>query len=254
MHRLVLDDLLQHERRGAPVDAVQVEEPAIEPGAEHVHEIVVDELELRPPGQCVEQGDPHRQDVARSVRGGVHQTQQLLAPRLGRRRQGRCRLRTGRGAVAFNGRFEGGRFGAEVGAQELEECVPLLRIEARERIEGTAGQRHHRRLTLDAKQGVAKRANVLARGLTGTPAEKPLPRRGEAPDDLLPERPSESHGESSPSSRGPRRPGFAAARKSTPPPSRATPPRAIIFTLRMELDSGARCVRETACGFPLPRE
>ena len=90
VYRLVLDDLLQHEGRRAPVDTVQLEESAVEPGAEHVHEVVVHELELRAPGQRGEQGHAHRHDVAGPVRGGVHQPQQGLAPWLGRRRE-RCR-------------------------------------------------------------------------------------------------------------------------------------------------------------------
>ena len=226
VHRLVLDDLLEHERRRAPVDSVQIEESAVEPGAEHVHEVGVHKLELRAPGQRVEKGDAHREDVARAVRSGVHQAQELVAPRLGRRRQGRRRFRGRRGAVAFQGGIQSCGLGAEIAAQELEERVPLLRVEARECIEGAAGERHHRRFALGAKQAAAQRANVLVRSPLGAPAEKPLPRRGEAPDDLLPECSSESHGESSPSSGVACRPGTPPARKSTPRnPSGARNPR-----------------------------
>ena len=194
VHRLVLDDLLQHEGRRAPVDAVQLQESAVEPGAEHMHEVVVHELELRAPGQRVEQGHAHRHDVARSVRGGVHQAQQLLAPRLGRRRQRRRGVRIRRRAVAFEGRVEGGGVGAQIVAQELEEPLASAGVEAGERIQRAPGQRHHRRLPLGAEQGAAQLPDVLARAPSRPPAEEPLPRRREARDDVRPECPSESHG------------------------------------------------------------
>ena len=94
VHCFVLGDFFEHEGRCSPVDAVQLEEPAVEPGTEHANEIIVHHLELRAPGQCVEQGRAHREDVARSVRSGIHQVQELMTPRLGRRPEGRCRFRT----------------------------------------------------------------------------------------------------------------------------------------------------------------
>ena len=197
VHRLVRDDLLEHERRGAPVDAMQVQESAVEPGAEHVHEVVVHELELRMSGEGVEQRDAHGEDVAGAVRSGVHQAQELLAPRLGRRGQGCRRLRVRVRPVAFERRFEACRLRAEVAAQELEERVPPVPIEHGERIERAPGECHHRRLALGAKQRVTELADVFARRRSGAPAEQPLPRRGEVPDDLLPECTSESHGGSS---------------------------------------------------------
>ena len=44
VHRLVLDQLLQHDRRGAPVDALQAQEAAVEPGAEQVQQVRVDRV------------------------------------------------------------------------------------------------------------------------------------------------------------------------------------------------------------------
>ena len=42
MHRLVVDQLLEHDRGRAPVDALEHQETAVEPGAEQVQEIGVD--------------------------------------------------------------------------------------------------------------------------------------------------------------------------------------------------------------------
>ena len=71
---------------------LQLEEPAVEPGTEQVHEVTVHQPELRVSGQGVEQGFAHREDLAGAVRGGVHQAQELLAPRLGCGRERRRRV------------------------------------------------------------------------------------------------------------------------------------------------------------------
>ena len=47
VHRFVFDDLFEHEGGGTPVDAPDLEEPAVEPGAEQVEEVRVERLELR---------------------------------------------------------------------------------------------------------------------------------------------------------------------------------------------------------------
>ena len=82
--RLVLDQLLQHRRRRLPVDAAQLQEAAVEPGAQQVLEVGVERLQHRLLAQ-----PPQHLPARRHQRGGaaqrhVHAPQQLLARRLGR--------------------------------------------------------------------------------------------------------------------------------------------------------------------------
>jgi hypothetical protein len=47
MHRLIGDQLLQHRRRGLPVDPPQLEKAAVKPGGEEMPEVGVEQPQLR---------------------------------------------------------------------------------------------------------------------------------------------------------------------------------------------------------------
>ena len=108
-------------------------------------------------------------------------------------RKGRRRIRLRGGPIALDGGGEGTGLRAELASQELEVSVPSRRVEAPERVEGAPGEGHHRGLPLGAEQRAGQVADVLARDISRTPVEEPLPRRGEGRDDVLPDCPPEPH-------------------------------------------------------------
>ena len=81
VHGFVLDQLLQHQGGGAPVDALQDQEPAIEPGTEQMGEVGLDVRPMRMLGQAPQQPAPHLQQNADSARGHVEAPEELLARR-----------------------------------------------------------------------------------------------------------------------------------------------------------------------------
>ena len=83
MHRLVADDLLQHDRRRRPIDPAQHQEAAVEPGREQVDEIGVDRLEILATLQRVHQLLAHGDERRGPARREVEPPQQFLPARLG---------------------------------------------------------------------------------------------------------------------------------------------------------------------------
>ena len=81
VHGLVLDQLLQHQRGRAPVDALQDQESAIEPGTEQTGEVGFDDRPMRMVGQAPQQPAPHFQENADSAGGHVEAPEELLARR-----------------------------------------------------------------------------------------------------------------------------------------------------------------------------
>ena len=84
MHRLVADDLLEDRRRRRPVDPAQHEKAAIEPGAEEVLKIAVDDGEAAVAAQGLEEVGAHRDERRRAARSAVEAAEELLPARLRR--------------------------------------------------------------------------------------------------------------------------------------------------------------------------
>ena len=84
VHRLVLDQLLQHDRRGAPVDALETQEPAVEPRAQQVHEVVVDHPPMRMRLHALEELAAHLHQGGGAAGGHVEAAEDLLPRRLDR--------------------------------------------------------------------------------------------------------------------------------------------------------------------------
>ena len=84
MHRLVADDLLQHDRRRRPVDAAQHQEAAVEPGREQMDEVVVHRAEiLVAVGEHVHQLLAHANEGSRAAGREIEPPEQFLPARLG---------------------------------------------------------------------------------------------------------------------------------------------------------------------------
>ena len=80
MHRLIADDLLQHRRGGVPVDGLQHQKAAIEPGGEQMCEVGVQRFELRVLLDDLEQVGAHAHDFIGAAGAQVQTAQQRLAP------------------------------------------------------------------------------------------------------------------------------------------------------------------------------
>ena len=78
MHRLVADDLLEDRRRRGPVDAAQHEKAAIEPGAEQVLKIAVDDGEAAIAAQGLDEIGAHGDERRRSAGSAVEAAEKLL--------------------------------------------------------------------------------------------------------------------------------------------------------------------------------
>ena len=204
VYRLVLDDLLEHESGGVPVDAPDLEEPTVEPGAEQVEEVRVERLELRQIRQSLQQRLAHCEEIGHAVRRGVEKAEQVAARRLGGPREGGRSPRTGRLPIRFDGAGEGGGFGDELIAEEPEELAPAGLVKPSEGVEGGAGESHHRRLATGAQEGPADLPDIVALGRCGrprAPTHEPAARPREACRHLLPERAREPHDGAPPSGR-----------------------------------------------------
>src|SRR6266853_1773419 len=81
VHGFVLDQLLQHESGGTPVDALQDQESAIEPGTEQIGEVGLDARPMRMLGQAPQQPAPHLQEHADSSGRHVEAPEEFLARR-----------------------------------------------------------------------------------------------------------------------------------------------------------------------------
>ena len=203
VYRLVLDDLLEHEGGRAPVDAAKLKEPAVEPGAQQVEEVLVERLELRDLRQRLEQRLAHCEEIGHAVGRGVEEAEQLAARRLDRPRERGRRLRTGRRPIAFDRRIEGGRVRAEIMGEKPEEIEPAALVEPGERVEGPAREGDHRRFAPGAEQGPADLADVigrLPRGRPGAPGHESPARAPDARHDLLPEGAANPHDGAAPRS------------------------------------------------------
>src|SRR6267143_4690573 len=81
VHGFVLDQLLQDQGGSTPVDALQDQEAAVEPGAEQVGEIGLDACPMRMLGQALQQPATHLQQHTDSAGGHVEAPEELLARR-----------------------------------------------------------------------------------------------------------------------------------------------------------------------------
>ena len=108
VHRLVVDQLLEHERRGVPVDALEAQEAAVEPRAQQVEQVVVEQRASAGCSSSFFSSTPrisHQRGGA--ARRHVEAAEQLLARRLGGLLQPRCRLSVdGVGLVGRRGGLE----------------------------------------------------------------------------------------------------------------------------------------------------
>ncbi len=124
VHRLVADDLFQHDRGRCPVDAAQHQEAAVEPGREQVHEIGVDRREVVAMCQRIEQLLAHGDQRLGAARREIEPAQQFLTARLG------GGMQLGRGGIVrlrppgLDRRLDAGIVRPESGRQRLEEGDP----------------------------------------------------------------------------------------------------------------------------------
>ena len=84
VHRLVLDQLFQHDRRGAPVDPLQHQEAAVEPRVEQVRQVGIDADPMRSLDQLLEHPAAHLEQHGRAAGHRVQAPEKLLAARLHR--------------------------------------------------------------------------------------------------------------------------------------------------------------------------
>ena len=83
VHRLVADDLFQHDRRRRPVDVAQHQEAAVEPGREQMHEILVDRGEIVAVIERVHQLLAHAHQRGGAAGRQIEAAEQFLPARLG---------------------------------------------------------------------------------------------------------------------------------------------------------------------------
>jgi hypothetical protein len=160
VHGLVLDQLFQHQGGSAPVDALQDEEAAVEPGTEQVGEIGLDARPMRMLGQAPQHSAPHLQQHADPAGCHVEAPKELLARRLHRALQAheifRGRLfAVGVGEPADRLRVEGKLLGEE--RKKNVERRLIQRLVRRERLARDEGARH---LAALGQQFVAKRRHA----------------------------------------------------------------------------------------------
>src|SRR5262249_14375431 len=159
---LLLDQLREHDRGGAQVDALQAQEPAVEQGAQQVHQVVVDHPPMRMRLHALEELAAHLHQGGGAAGRHVETAENLLPRRLdgllqpreiGRRRVGlivggRARYRLRRGRV--------------VPRQHVEEVLAGALVERLAGGERVARERRARVLAALGEQGLAK-ADELAR-------------------------------------------------------------------------------------------
>jgi hypothetical protein len=142
VHRFVADHLLEDVRGRGPVDAADLEEAAVEPRREQVHEIVVDRGE---PGMLVQRGEhilAHVHHAGGAAGREVQAPDELLARRLGGGEEVGDGSRSGIGAIALDRAVEAHRVGPEALGEDFQEYEPLGRVEPGVRIEDLARQGH----------------------------------------------------------------------------------------------------------------
>src|SRR5207302_6183034 len=103
VHRLVLDQLFEHDRGGAPVDALEAQEAAVEPGAQQVQQVRVGGAPLRVRLEALEQLPAHRHQLGGAARCHVEPAEQLLPCRLDAVLQAAQVLGSGLGLVGRRG-------------------------------------------------------------------------------------------------------------------------------------------------------
>ena len=160
VHRLVGDELLEHDRRGAPLDAPQVEEAAVEPRAQQVQQVGVDCTPLRLAREAVEHVRAQRHQRRGAARRHVEAPEQFLARRFGDVLEALQVLRRGIGVVGLRGRQDRCRIGREIAGERVDERVARRRIERAHRIERDDRRGSARRLAAFADQRAAARQRV----------------------------------------------------------------------------------------------
>ena len=83
VHRLVADDLFEKRSRRGPVDAAQHQKAAIEPRAEQMQKIAIDDGERRVLVHKLEQVGAHRDQRGGAARRAIESPEQFVAARLG---------------------------------------------------------------------------------------------------------------------------------------------------------------------------
>jgi hypothetical protein len=97
MHCLVLNELFEHDRRRAPVDALEFQKAAVEPRTEQMREVRIDGRQLRRRFQLARQPPAHIDQCGGGARRDVQPAEQFLARRFD-------------GALQINQRLRGLRF------------------------------------------------------------------------------------------------------------------------------------------------
>ena len=79
VHRLILNQPLEHQRRRPPVDASQHEEPTVEPGSEEVHEVGIDASPFWVVAERRQELSPEIDERRRATRDHVESAKESLA-------------------------------------------------------------------------------------------------------------------------------------------------------------------------------
>jgi hypothetical protein len=138
---LVGDQLLQHRRRGLPIDPPELEEAAIEPRRQQVTQIGIEGLQVRLAAQVGEQVLAHRHQRRGAALRHVHAAKQLLAGRLGRLGELRCALGRGLRQVGLGGGPQRLLGRQEARHEKAIEHDPVRRAELAQRGMQLAGDR-----------------------------------------------------------------------------------------------------------------
>ena len=129
VHGLVSDQLLQHRGRRLPVDPTQLEEAAVEPRAEQMPEVGVEQLQFRlgaqPDGDVAAHGDQRGGAAGRRI----HSPQQLLPWRIGGLCKGSRGFSRGIVEIEFRRRPQRRPVGLKPGREITLEVVPALGVE-----------------------------------------------------------------------------------------------------------------------------
>jgi hypothetical protein len=161
VHRLVLDQLLQHERRGPPVDALEAQEAAVEPLAQQVQQVRVDDAPLGACLQLLQELRAHRYQSRRSARRHVQPPEELPAQRLDRLLQPRQVVRRRIGLVRRCAMAD--RLGRRrvIACQRFEELRPVALVERLESLERFAREGSARVLAAHGEKRVAQAEEML---------------------------------------------------------------------------------------------
>src|SRR5215212_5636372 len=122
VYSLVLDQFLQNDCGGIPIDALECQKAAVEPGTQQMRQIRVDSLPLRMLLQCIEYLPAHCNQGSGRTRGSIQSPEQFLPRRFNASLQGYEILLSALSVVRVVSTLELNGIRRKLGCKRFEEC------------------------------------------------------------------------------------------------------------------------------------